>query len=133
MSFTYDTYVGPYARCAVARAPITKLRIACLNETCKNHERDMRVKFCELCGSQTGTVSHAEMRDAVDQWEVQEEIDEALCSPGGDGYMNWTRANGAHLWKPNQHMPGRDPHLESREDFALFEITSQQIDAERIQ
>jgi hypothetical protein len=132
MSYTYDTYVGPYARCAVERVPTTKLQIACLNAQCKNHERyHDGHSFCPRCGSKIGTVEHTELDFAIDAYDVSEEIDEALCNPGGDEYMRWTEANSAHLWIPNRGMPGRDPHLESREPFSLAEITSDMVDKER--
>lgn len=130
MSADYGTYVGPYARCAVARVPVTRLQIACPNKECPNHTKGLRVPFCELCGSKVASLPHVELDFTVDQWDVQEDIHEALAQPGGDGYMRWSEANAAHLWKPNKQMPGRDPHLESREAFALFEIAAPQIAAE---
>lgn len=131
MSIDYSTYVGPYVRCAVERVPVKNLKIACLNVACKNHERYHNGHtFCPVCGSKIGTVEHTEIEDAIDQWDVREEIDEALCNPGGDEYLRWIEANSAHLWMPNQAMPGRDPRLESREPFSLAEITAKQLDTE---
>lgn len=130
MSFTYDTYVGPYVRCVAAREPVTRLMITCPTEGCKNHGSHMRQPFCQLCGAKAASLPHVEMDFTVDQWSVQEDIDEALSHPGGDEYVRWSEANSAHLWMPNKQMPGRDPRLESREDFALFEITSKQVETE---
>lgn len=83
MSYTYDTYVGPYARCAVERVPVTRLQITCPSEGCKNHGTGMRKPFCELCGAKVASLPHTELDFAIDHWDVSEEIDEALCGPGG--------------------------------------------------
>lgn len=133
MSFTYDTYVGPYARCAVEREPVTKLQITCPTEGCKNHGQDMRKPFCDLCGAKAASLPHVELDFVINQWDVSEEIGEALCAPGGDEYMRWSEANAAHLWMPNRHMPGRDPHLEERDPFSLAEITPKMVEGEILQ
>jgi hypothetical protein len=133
MSTTYSTYVGPYARCAVERVPVTRMQITCPTEGCKNHGEGMRRPFCDLCGAKVASLPYIEMDFAIDHWDVSEEIDEALCNPGGDEYHRWTEANAAHLWIPNRSMPGRDPRLEEREAFALFEIEEKQLAAEILQ
>jgi hypothetical protein len=133
MSFTYDTYVGAYARCAVERVPVTRLQITCPTDGCENHGKGMRQSFCQLCGAKVASLPHVELDFAIDQWQVREDIDEVLVQPGGDEYVRWSEANAAHLWMPNQSMPGRDPHLDSREPFMLQEITAKQVETEILQ
>lgn len=130
MSFSYQTYVGPYVRCAVgAQTKVVSVR-ACLNDTCENHAKryDMSGAFCVLCGSAIGDVPHTEIADAVDHWEVSESINERLCTAGGDAYQTWTEAERAHIWKPNVGDVGR--HLDDREDWRLEEIGAGQIGEE---
>lgn len=129
MSFN-DTYVGPYARCIVERVSKIRLQITCPTEGCENHEKVMRKPYCDLCGARVASLPHTELGFAIDQWDVTEEIGDALSAPGGDEYMRWAEANAAHLWISNRRMPGRDPHLESREPFSLAEITSDQLEKE---
>lgn len=133
MSITYSTYVGPYARCAVEKEPKTVLQITCPNTACANHGKDMRQPFCGLCAAKVASLPHIELDFAIDHWDVSEEIGEALCGPHGDEYHRWSERESAHLWLPNKTMPGRDPHLEEREDFALFEIGEKQPAAEILQ
>lgn len=133
MSTDYRTYVGPYARCAVARVPVTRLQITCPNTVCKNHGEGLRTPFCDLCGTRVESLPQTGSAQAVDRWDVREEINEALAGAGGDAYWRWSESNGIHLWMPNLKMPGRRPHLEDRTDFALFEITEGQIATEILQ
>ena len=130
MSIDYGTYVGPYVRCAVGTKEIQALRIACPNPECLNYACELRTPYCHLCGKQVGSVTHTVTVDAVDVWDMRETIDDALTTPSGDAYMHWAEASRAHLWIPNRAMPGRDPHLESRVDFALVAIEPGQIQAE---
>lgn len=133
MSYTYDTYVGPYARCAIEREPVTRLQITCPTEGCTNHGEGMRKPFCELCGAAGARLPYTALAFVIDQWDVSEEIEGALCNPGGDEYVRWAEANATHIWMPNLQMPGRDPRLESREPFSLAEITAKQVDEEILQ
>lgn len=133
MSISYRTYVGPYARCAVERVEKTVMQITCPNVECANHGESMRQPYCDRCGTRVSSLPHTELTDAVDDYDVSEAIDEALCTPSGGGYATWVEQHGAHLWLPNRRMPGRDPSLEEREAFALFEIGEKQRDAEILQ
>lgn len=130
MSIDYRTYVGPYVRCAVGTKEIQALRIACPNAECPNHTREMRTPYCDRCGARVGSVEHTVTVDAVDVWDMREALNDTLATPSGDAYMRWAEANHAHLWISNVAVPMRDPHLESRVDFALFEITSTRVVAE---
>lgn len=131
MSIDYGTYVGPYIECRVETVQVTKTRKACTNRACKNHERQVSGSaFCNLCGSPIGPVEYTEPEHAVDQWDLSDAINETLTSAHGDGYYRWNREQGIHLWKPNVDTGGRDYHLESQEDFALFEIAPDQPAAE---
>lgn len=133
MGISYKTYVGPYVRCVVEFKDVEKTRRACPNTACKSYgeTRFAQGEFCAKCGTPIGDVSYTERIEAVDRWEVSEEIDQHLCDPGGDGYIRWVEANKAHLWKPNIDAGiARDGHLESRVDFALSEIQAAEIQTE---
>lgn len=133
MSITYNTYVGPYVRCAVEFKDVIDLKKGCVNAECPNHKLDRFVsgKFCMVCGSPIGDVPYTERKEAVDRWEVSEEIDQRFSDPGGDGYYRWVEENKAHLWLPNidAGIP-RNGHLESQEVFALADIQAADIQTE---
>ena len=133
MSIDYSTYVGPYVRCAVERVPVTRMQITCPTKTCDNHGKSMRQPFCSLCGVKVASLPHTEEDFAIDHWDISEEINEALHTPSGDEYYRWSIANATHLWLPNLPMPGRSPYLDSRADFALFDIAESQRNAEILQ
>jgi hypothetical protein len=126
MSIDYGIYVGPYARCIVRRVEAQRLHLTCPNAGCSKYGSTLRTEFCDRCGARTESLPEFYTADAVDAWDVRERIDDRLRTPGGDGYMAWSREQGAHLWTPNIGMPGRDMHLDSRVDFALIDITPEQ-------
>jgi len=130
MSIDYGIYVGPYVRCKVDQAPVTRLQITCPNDACKNHKQPMRKPFCDLCGSKVATVPLTVMEDRIDTWDVREAIDERLCTASGDTYGRWSEENRTHLWKPNKQLGMVAGHLESREAFALFTIEPSVIGVE---
>ncbi len=37
MSIDYETYIGPYARCAVDRADVPEPYVGCSNDACVSH------------------------------------------------------------------------------------------------
>jgi hypothetical protein len=131
MSIDYGIYVGPYVECKVQSIEVTKTRKACTKRGCPNHEREISGSaFCNLCGSPIGAVEYVETEQAVDDWPLTEAINERLTTTHGDAYYTWGRKQGIHLWKANVSTGGRDYHLESREDFALYEIAPDQIGSE---
>src|SRR5688572_1944218 len=103
MGISYETYVGPYVRCEVAKIDIAKTKRACPNTACKRYGKDGHGghSFCAVCGTAIADIAYIEQGMAVDKWEVSEEIDERFSYPGGDGYYRWVEANSAHLWLPN--------------------------------
>lgn len=130
MSIDYGIYAGPYVCCVVRRVPVTKLHITCPNTECKNHGRDMRSAYCDLCGGKCATLSYVELEDAVDHWDVSEAIDERLSSASGDAYARWSEENRVHLWTPNKPIQLVAGHLDAREAFALHIIGPSTIEDE---
>lgn len=130
MGIHYSTYVGPYVRCAVGVEEVVEQIRACTNPTCPDHKQHVSSAFCRLCGSPVGDVPYRVVRDAVDDWEIREAINERLTTASGDGYFRWRRENHAHIWVPNVAAPWRDCRLEERADFNLVEIASEQVTEE---
>lgn len=120
MSFSYSTYVGPYAVCAVGRRTTTEAWRSCPNAGCPNYGTHMPPGFCPHCGAPVDDTAFPVVVDAVDDDEVRKYIDERLATPSGDAYHDWARENSAHLWLPNVGDIGR--HLDSREAFGLHRI-----------
>jgi hypothetical protein len=132
MSITYRTYVGPYARCAITLVDTKKLQIGCANTACEYYGKNYKTKFCQACGQPIGSITHIEQEPSVDQWDVSEQLEERLTTPGGDEYDRWMRANLAQLWIPNVRSSWRSGHLEEREDFALVPISADQVINEQL-
>lgn len=122
MSISYETYVGPYVRCAVGTKEEKQAYISCPNAECPNHGMALRTPYCEKCGAKVQSLTRTFTAEAVDAWDVREKIDDRLTIPGGDAHMTWCEENHAHLWMPNVPTPWRDGHLEERADFFLQEI-----------
>lgn len=133
MSINYQTYVGPYVRCVVGTKEAQRLHVTCPNAGCVNYGTDVRTPFCDRCGAKIASLPETYIDDAVDQGDLRDAIGERLINPSGDGYYFWRQVQHIHLWVPNISMPGRDPRLEEREDFALVEITPALIEEERAQ
>ncbi len=130
MSIDYETYIGPYARCAVDRADVPEPYVGCSNDACVNAAKSVSSPFCPVCGAKVTTRTRLVPGFAVDAWDVRERISDRLSPPSGDGYYFWTEKQGIHLWLANQHMPGRDFSLESRADFSIAAITPADIERE---
>lgn len=133
MSISYQTYIGPYVRCAVGVEESVEQIRACTNPACPDHKHHVSSAFCHLCGSPVGDVPYRTVKDAVDDWAVREEISDRLATASGDGYSKWGRENHAHIWLPNVTVPWRDCHLEERADFVLVEILPGQREDELAQ
>lgn len=133
MSIDYSTYVGPYVRCAVGTKKERASRQTCPNVACPNMGAHLK-GFCPLCGSAIAEVPYTYLVSAVDTYDLQEAIHERLTDANGDAYHEWVRENAAHLWKPNVAWASlRDPHLDSRTDFNLQDITADLVRAELAQ
>ena len=131
MSIDYRTYVGPYVRCAVGVVSVTKERRSCANPACPGHQEEIyRAQFCQRCGSPIGKVPYTKTKDAVDAWYVIEAIDQRLTDASGDGYSRWVEQERAHIYIANVGIEGRSYHLEENADFALAEITPNQLNDE---
>lgn len=130
MSIDYSTYVGPYVRCEVGAKESTQERQSCTNIACSNSGLYMTESYCPQCGTQIGPITVRYMSDAVDAWDIVEAIHERLTTAHGDAYVDWSRANSTHLWKPNVGDIGR--HLEGKEDYYLADITAERLAEERI-
>lgn len=122
MSISYETYVGPYARCANGTKEENQQYISCPNADCENHQKALRTPYCEKCGTKVQSLTRTFTAEAVDAWDVGEKIDDRLTTPGDDAHMTWSEENHAHLWMPNVSTPWRNGHLEERADFFLQEI-----------
>lgn len=125
MSITYSTYVGPYVRCGVGQIERAETRRACTNVTCENHRRTIwapEALHCHCCGAPIGDVAYTVTVDAISDWDVRDALQDRLATPGGDGFIDWSREQGAHIWIPNIGDIGH--HLEEHADFNLAEITA---------
>lgn len=125
MSFGYNTYVGPYVRCAVEMVDVTETRKTCSNLACSTFGHYDDNAFCSECGAPVRELPFSKRDHAVDSWDVSEAINERLTTAHGDAYERWSIDNSAHLWKPNTGGIGR--HLDSRADFYLAEITPAEL------
>lgn len=116
MSIDRALYVGPYLTGKFELVMVMTTIRACTNKACVNH-KDSRLHgdYCQKCGSQVGDVRHTVKNPSVDQHNIQMDIKERLCSPGGDSYYDWSRKTLTHIWVPNITIPGRQMHFNIRD------------------
>ncbi len=127
MGTDYTVHAGPYVVCKNEKAEAVLTRRSCTSKKCPEHKKEYhnpKAKFCADCGSPIGDVEYKQNVLKIDQYELYEELDEALISPMGDYYHYWRKKNNIDIWVSNLRNKGRewsfDPH--STEFFAQ-EIT----------
>jgi hypothetical protein len=116
MSTDRSLYVGPYLTGKFEMVMVMTTIRACTNKTCVNH-KDQRLHgdYCQKCGSPVGDVRQTTKKPSVDQHNIQMDIKERLCSPGGDSYYYWSEKALTHIWLPNIAIPGRKMHFDIRD------------------
>lgn len=100
MRIMHFTLCGPYVECRVEKTSTTFQRRTCPNTCCEQHlnERFGRCdKFCPTCGSAIVEISVEQEVDAVDPWELEEDLDLAMAQPFGD-HAEKLSEQGLHIW-----------------------------------
>jgi hypothetical protein len=137
MGVTRTTYCGPYVECKVSKTTPTFEKWRCSNPACEQHTIDSHhyeVKFCSKCGSAFKIVEVAEEVDAVNRWELEEEIEAALGQPFG-AFEFELKAQGRHIWVGNKDPEdiGDKPIRSSfvcNEEESLTELQAADIDSQ---
>src|ERR1700734_227587 len=100
MGVDYFTHCGTYVECKVKKTTGAVEKQRCSNTSCDRHKVKYwpdRYKFCTECGQAIETVNVTVEVDAVDSWELQEDLDGDLWQPFGD-YEEKLREQGLHIW-----------------------------------
>ena len=116
MSIDRTLYVGPYLTGKFEMVRTTTTFRACTNKACVNHKAShLHGDYCQKCGSPVGDVHRTIKEPSVDQHDIEADIKERLCSPGGDSYYYWSEKMLTHIWLPNIAIPGRKMHFDIRD------------------
>jgi hypothetical protein len=95
-----------------------------------NRERVGGSEYCGACGTRHTELVKRELVPAVDTRAVEDDLNEQLTTPLGDGYYTYACTGGNHLWLPNADIPGIDRSCWLYpEDFSVLRVTeSMQLD-----
>jgi hypothetical protein len=89
------TYCGPFVECKCQQAAATYEKQRCSNPACKMHTVNVHDRFCGQCGSAIVTVEFPCEADAVDSWELDEELGDVLWQPFTCSEL---LGQGTHIW-----------------------------------
>jgi len=107
MSIDYSTYIGPYVECRFENKNDIEKRRCCPNKDCKEYSKktyDNKHKFCDQCGTKITIIEFPIIVEAVNDYDLRMEMDEALHTPMGDSLHFWQKENNIHVWMPNQFL-----------------------------
>jgi len=131
------TYCGPYVKCKVQKTTFTYKERVCSNPKCDQHGdpcTQTHDKFCSECGSAIQEVDVEQQGDAIDPYELAEDLKLELC-PTFHAYAEERSAEGVHIWSGNnprkgtKNRPARPFYIDDEEN-SLTELRAEDIESE---
>lgn len=97
----YHVYLGPYLECEYELVQTQRFKKVCRTEDCPTYNKptsEANKNFCGICGQPLVDIPEIVEKPNVDDWQLVEDIDEALFSIPLE-YITLDKP--AHIWIPN--------------------------------
>lgn len=101
MSMYKKFYIGVYIECKNHMVTVNVAKHGCVNDRCKVFHEPRNGEYCQHCGKPQAVFTDKEQVEAVDKWQVVDEIDQVFMPASLDGWD----AHGINIWQPNFSEP----------------------------